>query len=509
MIHPHKPQHATPEEDLDLELPDEDDDDEAREEEAFAPEDDDDLGLDDDDREVGLDVDTGLDDGDDEGEALDDEETSWLDDGSVEPSLREDAEGDDDDDEALTEGSEPATDQGDDWEDDLTFEESTTAVDGGEEGFGEDVSLNEVDIEGLPPLDDSLAADAEESAEDTFASELIGDIGARAEAEEAIEEVAPGLRLHRMRPERVSIETLLRLGRPLTSLVAAGDAGVGWDGSLLVADADAPRPERRFAAADAAFALAALQTEQELLVALATPAGVLCSRDSGRTFAAAAALPAREWSASAIAWTLGPRGPRLWAAPPGGPLWSSDDYGASLARTGPEAQVLRLRADGRHALIALCRREDGGASALGSSDGGQSFARLELPVREVERVQDVQTSGGVVLCSRRAPSPQLVWRMAAHDWVELAPQASAPAVLVDEDEQVSAYFFVHAGGRRLLCRRELAARAPLPQIVCELPADAGAALQLSAFPHDGMTTLQLGSERAWYRVRVRHSGDDA
>lgn len=507
MIHPHKPPQATPDDDLDLDLPDEDDE-EAREEEAFAPDDDDDLGLDNDDREIGLDVDAGPDDAIDDGEELEEEETSWLDDGSVEPSLRDDADGDDDEDEALTEGSEPANDP-DDWEDDLTFEESTTSVDSGEEGFGEDASLNEVDIEGLPPLDDSLAADGEESTEDPFASELIGDIAARGEAEEVIEEIAPGLKLRRIPADRVSVETMLRLGRPLTSLVAAGDAGIGWDGSLLVADASAQRPERRFAAADAAFALAALQTEHELLVALATPAGVLCSRDGGRTFANAAALPAREWSASAIAWTVGPRGPRLWAAPPGGPLWSSDDYGASLARSGPDAQVLRLRADGRHALIALCRRDDGGANALGSSDGGQSFARLELPVREVERVQDVQTSGGVVLCCRRAPSPQLVWRMAAHDWVELAPQAGAPAVLVDEDEQVSAYFFVHAGGRRWLCRRELAARAPVPQIVCELPADAGAALQLSAFPHDGMTTLQLGSERAWYRVRVRHSGDDA
>jgi hypothetical protein len=508
MIHPHKPPHTTPDEDLDLDLPEEDDDDEAREEEAFAPDDDDDLGLESDDREIGLDVDTGLDEGLDDDEALDDEETSWLDDGSVEPSLRDDADDDDEEDEALTEGSEPATDPGDEW-DDLTFEESTTAVDAGEEGFGEDASLNEVDIEGLPPLDDALAADAEESVDDPFASELIGEIGARTEAEEVIEEIAPGLRLRRMHDARVSIETMLRLGRPLTSLVAAGDAGVGWDGSLLVAEASGSRPERRFAAADAAFALAALQTRRELLVALATPAGVLCSRDAGRTFAATAALPAKEWSASAIAWTLGARGPRLWAAPPGGALWSSDDYGASLQRSAPDAQVLRLPADGRHALIALCRRDHGGASALGSSDGGQSFAQLELPVREVERVQDLQTCGGGVLCCRRAPAPQLVWRMAANDWVELAPQAGAPAVLVDEDEQVSAYFFVHAGGRRLLCRRELAARAPLPQIVCELPADAGAALQLAASPHDGMTTLQLGSERAWYRIRVRHSGDDA
>jgi hypothetical protein len=82
-------------------------------------------------------------------------------------------------------------------------------------------------------------------------------------------------------------------------------------------------------------------------------------------------------------------------------------------------------------------------------------------------------------------------------------------VLVEEDEQVSAYFFVNAGGRRLLLRRELAARAPGPRIVCELPADAGAPLQLAAHQRDGVTTLQLGGERAWYRVRVRLSGEDA
>jgi hypothetical protein len=38
--------------------------------------------------------------------------------------------------------------------------------------------------------------------------------------------------------------------------------------------------------------------------------------------------------------------------------------------------------------------------------------------------------------------------------------------------------------------------------VLDLPADAGAPLQLSGAQRGAATTLQLGCERAWYRVRV-------
>jgi hypothetical protein len=63
--------------------------------------------------------------------------------------------------------------------------------------------------------------------------------------------------------------------------------------------------------------------------------------------------------------------------------------------------------------------------------------------------------------------------------------------------------------RALLLRRALDGGARLPELVSEFAHDAGTPLQLVAGLSDGAPTLQLGTERGWYRVRVRSAGDDA
>lgn len=169
-------------------------------------------------------------------------------------------------------------------------------------------------------------------------------------------------------------------------------------------------------------------------------------------------------------------------------------------------RALKLASDGARALVLLGRGRQG-PSALRSSDGGDSFEAFDLPVREAERVQDLQVARDVVLCCRRAPQPQiLLWSAGEPGWVEV-PGAEAPALLLDEGGVVRLYFCVahaHAEGARLV--RLAAFTDGKPEIVAEVPHEAGMPLQLAGGYRAGVTTLQLGSERAWYRVRVR--GED-
>jgi hypothetical protein len=515
MIQPDKPAQAHDDDELDLELPidgdaegEEEEETGLPDEESFLPDDDTDLSLSNDDKPIGLDVDTGLEDAEAESSLGDDDddEGSWLGEDEFDPVLMGEDSDEPEEDEPGGDDTEPAKDNADDW-DDLALDESSAPLgDRGEEGFGDDAAASEIELEQLPPLDGSLAADAEENEVDALGTDLLDEIPIAA-AEDAPAEIAPGLRCRRIASERVSIETVQRLDRPLSFLVGAGGAALAWDGGLLVARGDA-RPERHLAGEPRPFAIAALDTGAELSIALGTARGLLCSRDAGLTFAALTPPVAGDWIASSLAWSRGPRGPRLFAAAPAGALWSSDDFGATWQPRAVE-RVLELTAGGERGVIAICRREDGGASAQYTRDAGETFEAVALPVREVERVQDVRAEGEVLLCCRRAPSPQLVVRVHGGEWREISAFASAPAALLEGAGEVHAYFFVQTQERALLLRRALDGGARLPELVSEFAHDAGTPLQLVAGLSDGAPTLQLGTERGWYRVRVRSAGDDA
>jgi hypothetical protein len=480
-------------------------------EESFEPGDDSDLGLGlDDERDLGLDSEAGLDEPLEGELAAVEEDASWLDDGKEPPPAadEESLEADGENESNLTEGSEPANEADvEDWAEDFVFDEQIGGGDSGEEGFGDDSGLPGFELERLPPLDDGGSAEDEQPLEsDPLAAELLAELRTGADDDEALVELLPGLRCARMPSARIELALLARSGRPLAQLSAADDAGIAWDANaLLVADAAAQVPER-LPYAGSVLALTAARTPGGVVVALATPAGVVWSSDGGRHFSDPAQVADATVSA-ALAITRRAGGLRLWAASAAGPLWASDDGARSFRCVLPDANALRIVSDDARGLLLLGRGEQGRSRTLRSNDAGQSFERIELPVSEPERVQDLQIAGEALLCCRRAPAPQLLL-FAGAGWSPLA-HAAAPALLLDEDGETVVYFFVEStSGARLLRQRVGAGGGvgPLPQIVAELPSEAGAALQLCGGRVDAVTSLQIGTERAWYRLRVRGEG---
>lgn len=510
---PHKPALELDLEDddeLPLELPATSDD--SEDEVGWEPDDDSDLGVDDLDDEFGLDADIGTGEPEEVEAALDEEEAgSWLDDGKPgasddgdDPDLDEDPDEDD-----LTEGSEPASDSNrDDWDgDELELDEGEGLVgDGGEEGFGDESSSAELELDRLPLLDDASASEGDDAELDAFAAQLPDEPTTRRENPEPLEQIAPGLSCAHL-GARLQLETLRHSGQPLHALIAAGEVGIGWDaGSLWVADRDSPCAQRPFASAEVPFALAATHTAERLVIALAMPSGLLCSEDAGRTFNSVAPPLASGQPLGAVALSCVAGTPRLWAAPVHGSLWASDDLGVSFTCVRDDIRVLRLRCTDGHTLLVFGRAANGSAHTL-RSDDGQSFSSVVVPASEVERVQDLQVCAGITLCCRRAPSPQLVWQThGGTGWVELSAHAAPPALLLEEEGGVSAYFCALLPTRMLLLRRTLTVLGSPPQIVTELAADTGFPLQLAGAHKDGLTILQLGTERAWNRLSLRFDG---
>jgi hypothetical protein len=293
--------------------------------------------------------------------------------------------------------------------------------------------------------------------------------------------------------------------RALVALDAAGDVGLGWDGGLLVVEPQAVKPERRLVSAETPLAFAASQAGERAVIALALPSGLSCSQDAGHSFASVA-LPQALTPISSLAITQLGGVVRIWAASPHGSLWASDDFGRTFELVREDLRVLALRCVDARTLLVLERSADGSARCLRSTDG-HSFSAVALPVAEVELVQDLQACGEIALCARRAPAPQLVWQATrGSEWIELAAHAAAPALLLAEGSSRQAYFVAALGSRTLLLRRELGTSAEIPQIVCEIDAAAGRPLQLAGAHEDGVTTLQLGTERAWYRLSFQVHG---
>ncbi|MGD8862804.1 MAG: hypothetical protein PVI30_22520 [Myxococcales bacterium] len=459
--------------------------------------------------DVGLDAEAGLDEPEEhELDTVDaDEDRSWSDGDEAADDL---AVGDDEvGDEAeygWTDDNEPADDGGFD-EGVVTLDEGGSFVDdGGVEGLEDDGLEAEVDPGALPPLERATNEPDEEmleQEEELDAREL--ELLAASMPDEDLVELAEGVHGAVLPPEAVLLTTLLQQGAPLGALAATARHGLAWDGTLRVSAAG-DAAERRFSRADALWDLAAVERGAALIVALATPEGLLISRDGGRSFAPAAALPGGGLPPNRVAFSRDDAGePKLWAAAPEGPLCVSHDLGASFRVSLDGARVLGLQSDGRRGLVAVARDEGGAGIAEHSVDGGRSFRTVELPASEVERLQQVRVCGETLLVSRRSPEPQLLLAHADEPWSEVLAQAAPPALLLDEDGRTIAYFCLQTPTGVSLLRRALDTVAT-PERVCELPGDSGQALQLEGSHREGMTTLHLGSERAWYRITVRAGG---
>jgi hypothetical protein len=494
MIQPSKNRFNDDPEDLGLELPPfgggRGDD------EAWQPDDDSDLGLDSGDVAIGLDADVGLDD--DAEQDVDDEdglEDSWLESGELGTELGgdDDFTNDDGEEGGLGEGSEPGPSNVEDFtDDDGWLEERDEAdEDSGQEGFGDDSALPDLELDRLPPLDDALATEAEDHELDALSAELLGDLGEHADAPDppsgtepaGYPQARPG-----QSPADVRIERLLSGGPPLSHLVASGGIAVGWNGTLLVAERSATRPEPRFSGADPVRALAALDTSAGLHVALATSTGLLGSRDGGRTFNALPGVPQTQGaSIDRVAFTAREGRPLLWAAGTAAGVWVSDDFGATFRRAQAASPASRLAVDAERGLVML-RGDSGAAVRQGSDDSGQLWTHRDL-----------------IVAARSKPAPQLVFRRcdpAESDW-RVLPHATPPATLVVESASASVYFVSSGVAGPRVMRRQLLPRDSGDEVVSELPGTTGAPLLLAGSHANGFTTLLLGAERSLYRLVFR------
>jgi hypothetical protein len=174
-----------------------------------------------------------------------------------------------------------------------------------------------------------------------------------------------------------------------------------------------------------------------------------------------------------------------------------------LASDGGSSALALLRGEGNEPLIALTR------------DAGDSFELLDAPVDVLERAQDLQVAHGAILCCRRAPEPRVLWGR-GEAFYPLLDGASAPMRILNEHRGAVAYACLTRREQIVLVRRALPDRehagpealGPL-EIVTELPKELGAPLQIAGAHDGGITTLHVGTERAWLRLTILPGGDDA
>jgi hypothetical protein len=457
---------------------------------------------------VGLDTEAGIDEPQDADLEMSTEEgTSLLHDSEAAEDLvtGEDEVGDGEE-YGYTEESEPLNDEGLYDGAIVIGDEGSALEDRGEEGFGEDVAASDLDLDALPPLDADGGEDGELDDDDGAGPPDRPSLPPRAS-----QPVIAGIALGN---ERVRVEVLQRSGRPLRLLCSAGAHGIAWDGTLLVAGPAEPRPERRYAGSDAVGAVAAMETSRGLAIALVTPEALLVSYDGGRT-----CMPRLDWPdrvpASSIALLRSPSGGvRLLAAAPMGGVYASDD-GSPLAALGPESGVVRLSSDNAMSALALIRSAENEPLLALSTDGGATFESMPAPVDALERAQDAQIAGTAIVCCRRAPEPRVLWTQ-AEAWNEVLPDASSPIRVIEERYGAVVYACVAVGERVAIMRRELPrgahadnSKAGKGELIAELPRDAGAVLQLAGAHEGGITTLHVGTERAWLRITVLPGGSDA
>jgi hypothetical protein len=430
--------------------------------------------------DVGLDAATGIDEPLDADFELQqgDEGASLLQDSEAAEDL---ATGEDDvggggEEYGYTEESEPLNDEGL-YEGAIVISDEGSALeDRGEEGFGDDTAGSVLDLEALPPLD----SDPETEGELDEPAEGAVPISLPPRASEPPQRPSqPTITGVRLGNARVRVEVLQRSGRPLRMLCAAGGTGIAWDGTLLTAGPSDPRPDRRYAGSEAIGGLAALDTGKRLEIALITPEALLVSSDGGRTCRARTDWPDRV-PASSVALLRSPRG------------------GVRLIAAAP------IRSETNEPLLAL------------SMDGGETFETMPAPVDALERVQDVQIAGLSAACGRRAPEPRVLWTHTDSEvWHEVVPDASCPMRLIEERHGSVIYSVVPRGDRAAIVRRELpesaaaAGSSARGELIAELPRDIGAVLQLAAGHQGGITTLHVGTERAWLRITVLPGGSDA
>jgi hypothetical protein len=483
--------------DLGWDVPDEDEQ-SARDDENWDPDDDSDLELDDEDgEEVGLDNDTGFEESGDDLE-LDDagEEERWT----VDSEPSDDLQGADAEvisgEEYGWIGDDDPVDSDDDFDSDLDDEALPNLDDGGAEGVEDETDLDDFELGRLPALD----AAAEEEAEG-FGTENIEELAGVNLADEPTLELVPGQPWKQLAVRAVKVTRGASLPGPAlafavsarTVVVSAGD---GWfrsspRGGLSRLPVDAP----------AGRSLALADHEGRLVVALASPAGLFVSLDGGRTFERNRETdPAVQVALTAAGGVL-----KIWARNAKGQLSVSDDGGKSFIAARVDGNVLTFAADGERRLSALVKRAS--RIVLGSSsDAGRRWSWVDAAENGNDPALQLLPGRGVSVIAVRGRLSHVQTGQQPH---VLAPLLSAPAALVDEDDETFVYACVPHEEQTLIVRTALR-NAAQPMVITSLAREkVGEPRFLSAaYAEGGFVTLNVATESALLRIEASLDGDD-
>jgi hypothetical protein len=489
--------------DLGWDVPDEDDED-SSDDEAWNPDDDSDLELDQaDDEQVGLDTDTGFDEGSDELE-LDDagEDERWT----VDSEAAEELPGADAEvisgEEYGWIGEDEAADTGDDDDDlDAELEDDTlpNLDDGGAEGVEDDTDLDDFELGGLP----DLGSAAEEEAEG-FVTENLEELAGVSLSEESVLELVPGQPWKLLTASAAQISRVASLPGPALAMASSGAnlalcAGDGWflcsgRAGLSRLPVDAP-PGR---------SLALTEHDGRLVFALASPAGLYLSLDGGRSFERQ-----RESDPPAqVSFTQQGERLRVWALGARGQLALSDDAGHSFSAARLDvgvSSVIAFATDGDRRLCALVKRM--GRVALGSSsDGGRRWSWADAADSSGDAAPQVVVGRGVSLIASRVRLSQLQAGQAPR---VLGPLLTGPAALLNEDDETFAYACAARDDQCLIVRASLRGAAQPMVIATLLRERVGEPRQLAAaYAEGGFVTLHVATDQALLRIEVSLDGDD-
>lgn len=484
--------------DLGWDVPDEDTEADAGDE-NWNPEDDSDLGLDEEDEEqVGLDTDTGFEEGEGDYE-LDEsgEEERWTTDSESSeelPGTEVEVLSEEGEEYGWTGDDEPAEEPDDDL--DADFEDSLPNLDdGGAEGVEDDTDLEDIELGALPELDTG----AEEEGE-AFGIENIEELTGVSLAEEpTLDVMAAGQSWKLLRASAVRITRIASLTGAPTAM-AAGGAHVALcvpDGWYLASKAGL---ERLPTPATPGHGLALTEFEGRLFVALAAGDGLYLSRDGGRSFERL-----RETDRLLqVGLTQAAGKLRIWGRNQRGALLVSDDLGRSFGAPRLEGHVLTFGADGDRRVYVLVKR--GSRTLLGSSnDAGRRWSwadaadagQVPEPSLIAGRGAALVAGPGSVLHALAGQPPRVV-----------APLLHAPAALLDEDDESSVYACVTRDEQTLIARSVTRGQAH-PLLLTALPHEQhGVPRRLcAAFADGGFVTLHVATDQALLRIEASLDGD--
>jgi hypothetical protein len=496
---PASPETPANADDLDWDDPNEAAGEAPNDDENWDPDDDEDLGLDDDDDDesVGLDTDTGFDDGsedlelDDSGEGerwtVDSEPSDEL--AGAEAEVISGAEygwiGDDD-----------PTGPDEDIESDLDDDELSDLDDGGAEGVEDESDLDDLELGRLPELD----AGSEEEAEG-FMTENFEELAGVSLTDEAVLELLPGQPWKLLSARAVQTTRVATLPGPALALATyegrlAICAGDGWyvgsaRGGLSRLSVDAP-PGRSLALAD---------HDGRPVFALASTAGLYVSTDSARSFE----RQRDNDPPTHVAFTHYVGKLKVWARNQRGMLLVSDDLGRSFSPARLDGNVIAFATDGERRLCALVKRA--GRTALGSSnDAGRRWSWVDAADSGgVEGVQLLPGRGVAVIagmsrlsCFHTGEGPRT-----------LAPLLGAPAALLDEDDETFVYACVPHEDQVLIVRCATRTGAQ-PMVVASLARErVGEPRCLTgAYADGGFVTLHVATDQALLRIEASLDGED-